>query len=96
MDGIGRLVHRANRRFVEDTILISKGKFALMAAFHKQEEQRGQFGGGYGERTLFETLNQRRLNLGGDFRKTIGGNALVGVFDVRIGKALQHHIAVFG
>ena len=96
MDGIGRLVHRANRRFVEDAVLISKGKFALMAAFHKHKEQRGQFGGGYGQRTLFEALNQRRLNLRGDFRETVGSNALIGIFDVRIGKALQHHIAVFG
>ena len=83
-----------HRRFINNAVLIGKGQLALMPLLHKHEKQRRQQSRGLGAHAAAVALDQRRLDLGGNFREAVRRHALIGVFDMRVGKALQHHITI--
>ena len=60
-----------HRRFINNAVLIGKGQLALMPLLHKHEKQRRQQSRGLGAYAAAVALNQRRLDLGGNFRETV-------------------------
>lgn len=67
-----------------------------MPLLHKDEEQRRQHGGRLRADAALIALLQRGGDHRRNFREAVGGDALVGVPDIGVGKALKHHIPVGG
>lgn len=65
-----------------------------MPLFHKDEEERGQHRGRFRAGAALVALLQGWGDHRRNFRETVGGNALVRVLDIRVGKALKHHVAI--
>ena len=65
-----------------------------MPLLHKDEEQRGQHGGGLRANAALVALLQGWGDHRRNFREAIGGDALVGVLDIWVGKAFEHHVAI--
>ena len=83
-----------HRLRIQDAVLVLIRQSSLVPLLHKDEEQRRQHGGRLRADAALVALLQGWRDHRRNFREAVGGDALVGVLDIGVGKALKHHIPV--